>query len=360
VALLTNLVQIFESTFYWSLEMHGYRRDFLKFSMQASVATASTLLLPQLASSAPTYRYRLGHPYPENLPVHTHALAAAERILKESNGQLEIKVFGNSALGGDTQMISQVRSGALQFYSGAGVIVSSVAPLAAISGVGFAFSDYQSVWKALDGELGGVVRNSFSPLGLYAFEKCWDTGFRQISSSTRPIAAPSDLAGFKIRVPVSRAYTSLFQGLGAAPTSVNLAEVYSALQTKVVDGQENSLAVFSGAKFYEVQKFVSMTNHMWDGSWMIANARAWQTLPPSLQEIVTRNFNDAAVAQRAESEKANQQLRDTLTSHRVIVNSVDPARFRAVLQQSGYYKDWAERYGVEAWGRLEKYTGKLA
>jgi TRAP-type transport system periplasmic protein len=211
------------------------------------------------------------------------------------DGRVEIGVYGNSALGGDTQMISQVRTGAMQFYSGAGVIVSSFVPVAAISGVGFAFKDYPAIWSALDGELGGHVREAFNKAGLYAFEKCWDTGFRQVSSGTHPIKTPDDFKGFKIRVPVSRAYTSLFEALGASPASVNLAEVYSALQTKIVEGQENSIAVFTAAKFYEVQKFVSLTNHMWDGSWLLANAAACcrMTARRSSRSISTmrRSFN---------------------------------------------------------------------
>lgn len=334
------------------------RRSFLKTTVGAgSLIAASGFSVPARAAE---FQYKLGHPYPENLPVHTRSLAAAEKILKETNGRVDIKVYGNSALGGDTQMISQVRSGALQFYSGAGVIVSSLVPVAAISGVGFAFTDYKSIWTALDGDLGAHIRGAFSKAGLHAFENCWDTGFRQVSSSTRPVRTPADLNGFKIRVPVSRAYTSLFSALGASPASINLAEVYSALQTRIVDGQENSLAVFAGAKFFEVQKYLSLTNHLWDGSWLLANAGAWKALPLDLQKIVTRNFNEAALLQRAESATFNHDWRTKLKAQALEFNEINPEEFRSALRKAGYYKDWAERYGAEAWSLLEKYAGKLA
>jgi tripartite ATP-independent transporter DctP family solute receptor len=334
------------------------RRSFLVSSIGGLGALAlGSVAMPAHAAK---FRYKLGHPYPENLPVHTQSLAAAKKIAEETNGQVTIDVFGNSALGGDTQMISQVRSGALQFYSGAGVIVSSFVPLAAISGVGFAFKDYPTIWSALDGDLGVKIRSAFDAAGLYAFDTCWDTGFRQVSTSTIPIKQPSDLKGFKIRVPVSRAYTSLFSGLGASPASVNLSEVYSALQTHIVDGQENSLAVFTGAKFFEVQKYVSMTNHLWDGSWLLSNGAAWKALPPEFQEIVKRNFNEAALVQRTQSEAYNKECREKVTSTGVTVNEIDPAAFRATLQASGYYTDWKTRYGADAWASLEKYAGKLA
>ncbi|WP_435336195.1 TRAP transporter substrate-binding protein, partial [Klebsiella pneumoniae] len=112
-----------------------------------------------------------------------------------------------------------------------------------------------------------------------AMERIWDNGFRQITSSTRPIAGPADLQGFKIRVPVSPLWTSMFKALDSAPASINFAEVYSSLQTKIVDGQENPLAIISTAKLYEVQKYCSLTNHMWDGFWFLANRRAWERLP---------------------------------------------------------------------------------
>jgi TRAP-type transport system periplasmic protein len=200
------------------------RRQLLKLSAATGLLMASGMR--PSSPQSPQFKYRMGHPYPENLPVHLRAVEAAEKIKNDANGRVEIGVYGNSALGGDTQMISQVRTGALQFYSGAGVIVSSFVPVAAISGVGFAFKDYPAIWAALDGDLGGHVREAFNKAGLHAFEKCWDTGFRQVSSGTHPITAPDDFKGFKIRVPVSRAYTSLFEALGASPASQSRGSVF--------------------------------------------------------------------------------------------------------------------------------------
>src|SRR6266542_6137696 len=113
-----------------------------------------------------------------------------------------------------------------------------------------------------------------------------------------PINTPDDLKGFKIRVPVSPLWTSMFRAFGASPASINFSEVYSALQTKVVEGQENPLSVIDIAKLYEVQKYCSITNHMWDGFWFLANAGAWTKLPKDLQEIVARNLNAAALKDR--------------------------------------------------------------
>jgi TRAP-type C4-dicarboxylate transport system substrate-binding protein len=160
-------------------------------------------------------------------------------------------------------------------------------------------------------------------------------------------------------VPVSPLYTSLFQMLGAAPTSINLGEAYSALQTKIVDAQENPLVVFDTAKFYEVQKYISFTNHVWDGSWILANGAAWRALPKDLQDIVAKNINEQGLAQRADSADLNNTLQAELKQKGIIINTPDQAPFREALRKAGFYKQWAEKYGAEAWGILEKSVGQL-
>ena len=148
-------------------------------------------------------------------------------------------MFPNNQLGGDTDMLSQVRSGALEFFSVSGVAgLSTVIPAGSMYGIGFAWPDYPTVWRAMDGELGALFRKQINGAGLFVMDRIWNSGFRQITTRSKPIVKPEDLAGLKIRVPVSTLWTSMFSALGASPSSINLSEVYSALQTKVVDGQE--------------------------------------------------------------------------------------------------------------------------
>jgi TRAP-type C4-dicarboxylate transport system substrate-binding protein len=135
-----------------------------------------------------------------------------------------IEVFPNNQLGGDTDMLSQVRSGAIDFFPLSGLILQTLVPLAGINGIAFAFKDYATVWSAMDGELGAFIREANSKVGLHTFDKCLDNGYRNITSSTKPINTPADLNGFKIRVPVSPLWTSLFKALGASPASINFSE----------------------------------------------------------------------------------------------------------------------------------------
>jgi len=318
------------------------------------------LSMPYVArAAAADYSWKFGHGFSVTHPVHTFALEAAARIKQDTGGKVDIGVFGNSQLGGDSDLLSQVRSGAIDFFSTGGLIFATLVPVAAINGTGFAFKNSDAVWPAMDGDLGALIRKGFEKAELYAFEKIWNNGFRQITTSKKPIRDPADLEGFKIRVPVSQVYVSLFRALGAAPTSINLSDVYTALQTGVVDGQENPLVVADTSKFYEVQKFCSRTNHVWDGSWIVTSNRTWRGVPDDIKAKVAAGFNDSAIRQREAVTKLNDELATSLQQKGITFNDTDPAPFRDVLRKAGFYAEWKARHGEEAWSLLEKSVGKL-
>ena len=237
--------------------------------------------------------------YANNAPV-THPLTvrikeATDAIRTETGGKVDIQVFPNNQLGADTDMLSQLRAGGIEFFTLSPLILSTLVPKASLSGLGFAWSGYEKLWPAMDGPLGAFVRAEIRKANLVAFEKIYDNGFRQITSSTRPIKTPEDLKNFKIRVPPSPLWTSMFKAFDAAPQTINFAEVYSALQTKLADGQENPLVTIDSAKLFEVQKYLSKTNHMWDGFWFLANARSFEKLPADVQAVIEKHINAGAV-----------------------------------------------------------------
>ena len=151
----------------------------------------------------------------------------------------------------------------------------------------------------------------------------------------------------------------MFKALEAAPTSINFNEVYTALQTKIVDGQENPIAIIATAKLYEVQQFCSLTNHMWDGFWFLANRRAWERLPEDVQKVVTKRIDDAGGKERDDVAKLNAGLRQDLAGKGLIFNQPDPSPFREKLRQAGFYSEWKGKFGDQAWAILEKSVGKL-
>jgi TRAP-type transport system periplasmic protein len=152
----------------------------------------------------------------------------------------------------------------------------------------------------------------------------------------------------------------MFKALGTSPTAINFVEVYSALQTRLVDGQENPLALIETAKFYEVQKYCSLTSHMWEGFWMVANRRAFENLPDDLGATAQRLLNAGAVKQRADMVKLNAGLESELKTKGLSFNDVDKRPFQEALRSAGFYAEWKRKFGDEAWAILEKYAGGLA
>jgi len=334
------------------------RRAVLKGSTAAAVLGGVGAPLVARAQSA-EFSYKYANNLPDSHPLNTRAKEMAAAIKAETNGRFDLQIFPNNQLGGGTDMLSQLRTGVLQLLNLSGVILSNVVPLASINGIGFGFKEYDNVWAAMDGALGAHVRGAIEKAGLFAFEKMWDNGYRQITSGTHPINTPDDFKGFKIRVPVSPLWTSMFGRFGATAMTINFSEVYNALKTKFVDGQENPLSLIEANKFYEVQKYVSVTNHMWDGFWTLANGRAWATLPGVLQDIVASHINEAALAERGDIRKLNETLRDNLVQKGMVFNTTDPQKFRGALRDAGFYAEWKEKYGPDAWAVFERQVGVL-
>jgi tripartite ATP-independent transporter DctP family solute receptor len=310
-------------------------------------------------ADAAQFSYKFATNLPAVHPLNVRIGEALTKIKAESGGRLDITLFPNSVLGTDPVMLSQVRSGALQFFTLSPLILSTLVPLSAINGVGFAFKDSAAAFSAMDGKLGAFVRVQIATRGLIAFEKIFDNGFRQITTGNHPIRTPDDLHALRIRVPPAALWTSMFSDFGASPTTISFNEVYTSLQTKIVDGQENPLAIVSSAKLYEVQKYCSLTNHMWDGFWTLANPAAFRRLPPDLQALAERELNAAALRQRGDVASLNASLQTSLSTQGLTFNDTDPAQFRDALTRAGFYSSWKGKFGDQAWSLLEGYTGAL-
>ena len=332
------------------------RRQFVRAT--ASAGALASLGLPAFAQGTPLV-FKWANNIPLTHPSNVRVKEAADAIRAASGGKVDIQIFPNNQLGGDTDMLSQVRSGAVDIFPLSGLILQTLVPLAGINGLAFAFKDYATVWQAMDGELGAFIRAAIGKTGLHTFDRILDNGFRNITTSTKPINSAADLQGFKIRVPVSPLWTSMFKAFGAAPTGINFSEVYSALQTKVVEGQENPLAVIEIAKLYEVQKYVSMTGHMWDGQWILANGKRWNSTPADVKALITKHVDETVLKQREDIRKLNLGLEDSLKGKGMIFNAPDVKSFRDALAKAGFYAEWRGKFGEEAMAKLEKYSGKL-
>jgi tripartite ATP-independent transporter DctP family solute receptor len=327
--------------------------------LMAAAAVPLSGILTRRASAA-EFSYKLATGQDPTHPVNVRAQEAIDRIREATGGQLEIKLFPANQLGSDTELLSQVRSGAVEFFNQSSSILATLVPSAGIVNTGFAFANYDAVWQAMDGGLGTFIRAQIAKTPVLTVSRVWDNGFRHITSSGHEIRTPEDLKGFKIRVPPAPILTSLFRALGAGPAPINFNEVYSALQTKVVDGQENPLPIIATTRLYEVQTSCSLTGHVWDGYWILGNKRAFERLPKNVQDIVTQEFDRSAVQQRADIAKLSESLRADLSAKGIKFIDVDRTAFRQAVSRTSFYSDWRSKFGDEAWAQLEKYAGQLS
>ncbi len=332
------------------------RRHFIKVVAATSAAAATGLY--QTQAHAAEFTLKFANNLPVSHPMNVRAKEMAQKIAEQSKGRIDFQIYPNNQLGSDSDMLSQVRSGAIDYFTLSPLILGTLVPSAQISGVGFAFKDYGQVWAAMDGDLGAHVRSQIAKTSVFAFDKIWENGYRQITTSSRPINSPADLKGLKIRVPTSPLWTSMFRAFDAAPTSINFSEVYSALQTHIVEAQENPLAILTTAKLYEVQKYVSMTNHMWDGFWFLSNRASWAKLPAEVRKVIEDQITAAALKQRTDVAALNDSLEKDLTAKGIAFNSVDAAAFQNKLQTAGFYKEWQGKFGEQAWALLQKSAGR--
>ena len=335
------------------------RRTLLSSAAFAATGAAAPAFLRRPANAA-EFTYKCGASLPDGHPMAIRAREAMQKIKEESGGRLDITLYTNSVLGGDTAMISQAIAGALEMYTLPLDLLAAKNPACGIFGVGYAFLGYDHIWAAMDGELGTHLRGLAEQIGFHVVHNCYDHGFREITTRTKPIEKPEDLKGFKIRLPVAPYFIALFQRLGASPTPINFAEVYSALQTGVVDGQENPLVLIDTAKLYEVQKYCSMTNHIWAGIHISFSNIAWKRLPRDLQELSEKHFNEKALQERDDWQTMTQKEIENLKSKGMMFNSPDPKPFQDALRKTDFYKEMKNKSGDKAWALLEKSVGNLA
>jgi tripartite ATP-independent transporter DctP family solute receptor len=328
-------------------------------ALLAGAAAFPLLTMLKWPASAAEFELKYATGQDPSHPVNLRAQEALTRIREATSGRVDIKLFPANQLGSDTDLLTQVRNGSIEFFNLSSLILATLVPISGITSVGFAFKNYDEVWGAMDGQLGDHIRSEIAKTPIFTVSKIWDNGFRHVTSSTREIRGPADLKGFKLRVPPAPPLTSLFKALDAAPTPINFNEVYTSLQTKVVEGQENPLAIIATTRLYEVQKSCSLTAHVWDGYWVLGNKRAFAKLPTDVQAIITRELDKSAGDQRADIAKLSETLKADLKAKGITFIDVQQDDFRKALASTNFYAEWKQKYGPTAWDLMEKVSGKL-
>ena len=324
----------------------------------AAAAAALPLFNVSRASAQPL-KLNLTNNAPAVHPLNLRIVEACSRIAEQTDGQVQIKVYPDSELASDAEVGPKVKKGELDFGVVTGHILADAVPLASIESIGFAFVDYKQVWGVMDGELGRRVRAGMESAGIISVGRVFDNGFRQTTTSSKPVHTPDDFHGMKLRVPVSDQSEDMFRKLGAIPTKVALPSVYGALKAGSVEGQENPLALIQTEKFYEVQSYCSLTNHAWAGYWPIANAATWSKLPSKARDIIQAEFDRAALQQRIDVVRLSPAARGDMLAAGILINGVTVSDFQQALSKAGFYKQWRASYG-DSWELLEQAVGPLA
>jgi tripartite ATP-independent transporter DctP family solute receptor len=322
---------------------------------------AGGLLLLNSRARAAEFELRQFHNQPAGSPLDKRLVEMWTAVKTETNGRLQVQTFAdnNKIAGGDPAALDMVVSGELDFFTLNGGSIGNLVPAANVQGLLFAFHTPAQVFDSLDGDLGDYLREEMKTKGLYAIPKgCFDNGFHQITCSTRPIRAVDDLQGLKIRTPDAPIYVEAWKALGAQPVIANFNKLYETLKNGAAEAQTNPLAVAELLKLYEVQKYVSMTNHGWSGFNLLANWKLWQRLPTDVQGIIERNAVKFVRLQRADLNALNTEFRAKLATQGMTFNEADTSSFGPRLQS--YYARWKGTIGERAWSLLEAHVGKLA
>jgi tripartite ATP-independent transporter DctP family solute receptor len=309
---------------------------------------------------AADFKLRQFHNQPADSPLHKRLVEMWAAVKTETGGRVDVATFAdnNQLPGSDPAALKMLVDGELDFFTLNGGLIGTVVPAVNVQGIPFAFRDEAQVYKAIDGDLGAYLAKEMAAKGIYAVPRaCFENGFRQITCSVRPIRTVDDLKGIKMRSPDTPVYVECWKALGATPVVFNFNKIYEALKTGEADAQDNPLNVAELLKLYEVQKYISLTNHMWSGFNLIANLKMWQGLPADVQRIIERNAEKYVKLQREDTDKMNHDLAPRLTQRGMTINQPDAASFRARL--GDYYSRWKNIIGSKTWALLEGHVGKL-
>ena len=294
---------------------------FAAFSFAATSATAATTL-------------RFGHAN-NNGEIATDLFQEfADKVTKRTKGEVTIKVFPAEQLGKEGDLIQQVKSGALDISAPSMPSLSSLVPALEIASAPFLWTDWAQAEKVITGP---AFQPQFDELrdkhNVLMLSKIWYWGWRNLTTGPHAVSKPEDLQGLKIRVPESPVWVEMIRAMGGAPTPIPFGEVYTALQQKTVDGQENPIPTIYSRKFYEVQAHLSMTRHMLQNNTMIINKRSFDKLSPEFQKVLMEEAAAASVKNsKLQQERETSMLEEIRKSGKTaIVDKPDRAAFAAKM-----------------------------
>jgi TRAP-type transport system periplasmic protein len=298
-------------------------------------------------------------------PDHPHGLGIlkfAELVQKKSGGKISVKTFGSATLGGDVQVISSLRGGTIDMTVVIPSLLTGMVKDFVLLDLPFLFNDYNEADAVLDGPIGKKLLETLPDKGLIGLGY-WDHGFRIVTNSKLPITRVEDFSGLKLRVPQSSISIETFNTLGANAVPMPIPELYSALEMKAVDGQENPFAAVEAIKFNEVQKYASATLHAYNPLVTIFSKKTWDQLSADERRIIQEASNEAGAYERKVSREANEKSADSLKRKGMLINTISPqeiARMRNKVKPvtDKFVKEGGEVLAAEMYAEINKVRGK--
>lgn len=296
-----------------------------------------------------------------NAKDHPQGLGAAkfaELVAKASGGKIQVKLFPSGMLGGDMQTVSALQGGTVDFTVLNAGLLSSQAKEFVMFDLPFLFNNGKEADAVVDGSIGNKLLAKLNGKGLVGLGY-WELGFRHVTNNVRPVARMEDLSGLKLRVVQSPLYIEMFSALGANPVPMPFTELYTALETKAVDGQENPEATILGTKFNEVQKYLSLTGHTYNPQVLLASQKLWDKLNADEKALIQKAAREATVYQRKVNRDATAQALVKLKATMQVneVSAAEKGRIRIKLQ--GVTKKFSADVGEPLMTELNSTLAKL-
>lgn len=300
-----------------------------------SVAMAAAVL-PSAAGAAQIEErsIKFGYSVPAAHPIGKGADKFLELVTKKSDGKIKMKVYPNTQLGSETQMISAAQGGVQEIGAASSAPLVGLVKEFAIFDLPFLFANEKQVDAVADGEVGNTLFAKLSEKGLVGL--CyWENGFRNVTNNKRPINTVADISGLKIRTMQNPVYIDSFSTLGANAVPMPWPEVYTALETHAIDAQENPFGIIYANNLQEVQKYLSVTKHAYSPYVIFASKKFWDKLSPDEQAIFKDSCTEARDFQRAFSRSEDARILTDLKAKGMQVNEVSPAevvKIKAMLK----------------------------
>ncbi|RXT56463.1 hypothetical protein B6S44_05175 [Bosea sp. Tri-44] len=305
---------------------------------------------PALAQAV---KLRFAHPHPEVDSWHKAALLFAEQVKAKSQGRYEVQVFANGALGSDAQTISAVRGGSLDICLTGNPFFTGLAPKLNVLDLPFLIQSRKHAAAVMDGPIGDGLRKELEGSNLKALAT-WEIGWRNLTNNRRPVVTAADLKGLKIRTTPNPAHIKAFQLLGAIPTPMAFTELFTALETGTVDGQENPVTLILNAKFHEVQKHLSLTRHAFTTGPLVMNKTKFDAMPADIQQLLPTIAVEIAGIQRQMNEDTEgSSLAELKKAGMQAVETPDRDSFAKIVTAE-VEKEFVGKYGSETLEAIKK------